>query len=388
MRKITNAPSEHKMKDIHTQLEAFFSENYEIRFNVLTDQNEFRRAGSDGPFQPLTQREANGIAMEVYKSGIDCIDCDVLRYINSPLVRKCNPIRAYLEKLPQWDGVDRLKKLAQIVDKSVFWTNKFRRWMMAMVAQWLGLDKKYGNCIMPILISADQGKHKSTFCKMILPPELRNYYCDDFDINAQAGVTRKMAHYALINIDEINRLSDVKMAKLKTILQRSELSLPHRTDDGFVPRERMASFIATTNFKDILTDSSGARREVPIEVKRRIRALRMNYDQLYAQIKEALLTHKERYWFTTAEEARLTIRNKAYCRRPAEEALFFHCFLLPKEEEEGTRFTLTQIFEILKEKSKATMRDITMNAFRSHLAMIGAKSIHTKRGAVYQLVKI
>jgi predicted P-loop ATPase len=381
-----NASQEHKMKDIHLQLDTFFAENYDLRFNVLNEQNEFRLKGTEGPFRLLTPRELNGIAINAYRFGVDCIDCDIRRYLNSPLVDEYNPIMAYLDALPAWDGKDRITTFARRVDTSTFWLNKFHLWMLSMVAQWMELSTKFGNCLMPILISPEQGKHKSTFCRSILPPELRAYYTDDFDLDSHASVARKMVHYALINIDELNRLSEQKMAKLKTILQRPDLAMVSRDSISFTSRKRMASFIGTSNFKELLTDPTGSRREVPIVVKNKIRYDHVNYARLYAQLKEELL-RGVRYWMTSAEEARLKLRNAAFCRRPVEESLFFSCFRLPGKTQKSLSLSLTQLYETLKRKSAATMRDISLSAFSTHLSMMGVVKRHTRLGTVCEVVK-
>ena len=41
--------------------------------------------------------------------------------------------------------------------------------MLAVVAQWTGKEQVHANCVVPILVSSEQGHLKSTFCKG-LPP--------------------------------------------------------------------------------------------------------------------------------------------------------------------------------------------------------------------------
>ena len=61
---------------------------------------------------------------------------------------------------------------------------------------------------------------------------------------------------------------------------------------------RYATFIATSNNYDLLTDPTGSRRFVCIEINGNIRPDRsVEYGQLYAQAVAALRAG-ERYWFT------------------------------------------------------------------------------------------
>lgn len=69
---------------------------------------------------------------------------------------------------------------------------------------------------------------------------------------------------------------------------------------------RYASFIATSNQKDLLTDPSGSRRFICIEVTEAIDTNRpIDYNQLYAQAMHEL-DHGERYWFDQSDEQIMT----------------------------------------------------------------------------------
>lgn len=69
---------------------------------------------------------------------------------------------------------------------------------------------------------------------------------------------------------------------------------------------RYASFIATSNQKDLLTDPSGSRRFICIEVTEAIDTNRpIDYNQLYAQAMHEL-DHGKRYWFDQSDERIMT----------------------------------------------------------------------------------
>lgn len=92
---------------------------------------------------------------------------------------------------------------------------------------------------------------------------------------------------------------------------------------------RIASFIGTSNRKDLLTDPTGSRRFICVEVEGRIDCTHINHDQLYAQLRHELLTG-ERYWFTSEEEAEIQRHNLDFtesCPKKKSSAVIFgrHC---------------------------------------------------------------
>ena len=74
----------------------------------------------------------------------------------------------------------------------------------------------FQNQIAPLLLSDRQGMGKSTFCRTLLPPVLRRYYTDKFDLTADSGAEKKLGRFALINMDEFDRYNERQMGILKT----------------------------------------------------------------------------------------------------------------------------------------------------------------------------
>ena len=84
---------------------------------------------------------------------------------------------------------------------------------------------------------------------------------------------------------------------------------------------RIASFIATSNSHELLSDPSGSRRFLCVEVERPIDSTGIDHAQTYAQLKDMLLGD-ERHWFTAGEEAEIQRTNVAFYRTyPAEESI-------------------------------------------------------------------
>lgn len=263
------APSTDPILDAILQMESYLKRHYDFRFNRMNEITEYRTHGTL-PFAPLSQRDLNSICIAVRKAGINCWDKDVNRFIYSTQTGSYHPFLLYMQELPLWDGTDRMTDLAQRVSTDDYWIRSFHRWMLAMVAQWMGLDNTHANSVAPILVSRKQGKQKSTYIKMLVPPELQNYYTDDFNLNSKGQATRKLSEYGLICMDEFDKETTKKMPLLKNLMQMASLSFIKSYQKSFSKLPRIASFAGTSNRKDILTDPSGSRRFICIEVEEKI----------------------------------------------------------------------------------------------------------------------
>ena len=311
---------------LQKSLETFLQEIIEGRFNLLSEETESRYKRSEADrFYPVTQRDLNSICMEARRTGIDCRDRDVNRFVYSKEVKEYHPFRQYMEWLPEWDGKDRVSDLARRVSSEPLWVEGFHRWMLALASQWMGSDRMHANSLAPILVSERQGCQKSTFCKSLMPSSLVRYYTDSVDLSASTQMEQKLGLFGLINLDEFDRLPDRKMALLKNWMQMAGMNVRKAHAKHFHPLPRLASFIGTTNQKNLLSDPTGSRRFLCVEVQSKINCEGIEHDQIYAQLKNEL-QKGERHWFTSAEEEAIMRSNEAFYKRPIEEDVFHACF--------------------------------------------------------------
>ena len=241
------------------------------------------------------------------------------------------------------------------------------------------------NAVAPMFVSRMQGKCKSTFCQLLMPDGLRDYYTDSFELTGQSGCEQKLAQFGLINLDEYDRLSPQKLPLLKTLMQMKKLDFrkSHRSSYSHLPR--MASFIGTSNHKDLLTDPTGSRRYLCAEVKEKIDCTPLEHKQLFAQLK-AELEGGERYWFSAEEEAELQLRNREFYAMPVEQEVFYRCFRLPEAGEEFKLYSASVIFTILQSRYPAAMRGMTVVRFGKMMSAMGAERMHTEKGNLYKVV--
>ena len=368
------------------KLEAYLFGHFEFRFNVLAEQTEFCEKGKSD-FRLVDQRVLNTLCLKARKEGINCWDKDVSRLLLSQQIADFHPFSDYVEKLPEWDGVDRVSELAQRVSDASVWVNGFHRWMLGMVAQWMKLDGQCANAMAPLLISTEQGRCKSTFCSILLPEELQGFYIDKFDLSSESGCEQKLSLFGLINMDEFDRYSVRSMATLKNLMQMKKLTFrkSHRSYYSQLPR--IASFIGTSNQKELLTDTTGSRRFLCVEVTHKIDCTKPDYAQLYAQLKAELLAG-ERYWFTSEEEKEIQANNQAFYKHSPEQELFFKCFRIPSAEEEGIRLSSTDIFCRLQKRFPAAFRGRSVSNMGRMLLAMGVERTRTREGSFYRVVPV
>ncbi|MDR1880254.1 MAG: DUF3874 domain-containing protein [Tannerellaceae bacterium] len=389
---VERKPSERKRTDGETpmlqQMEDFLKKHYLFRYNRLTETTEFRgKRRAREPFRLVGQRELNTFCLDAQRHGLDCWDRDIARYVHSERIPSYHPFHTWMNGLPSWDGTDRVDALAQRVSDSPLWVESFHRWMLGLAAQWEGRDSLHANSVAPVLVSRRQGMHKSTFCRMLVPPSLQGYYTDSFDPGISSGSEQKLTAFGLINIDELDKLSDKKMALLKNLMQMAKMNIRKAHKKNFDPLPRLASFIATSNRKDLLTDPTGSRRFLCVEVKQKIDCSPIDYEQLYAQLKSEL-SAGVRHWFTTEEETAIMENNAPFRRQGMEEDVFHRCFRFPESGEKGELLSAACIFDILKRTNPSAMREVTAYAFSRLLPAIGAPRVHTKHGNLYHLIPL
>ena len=371
------------------RLEEFMKRRYDFRYNTQVGEVEYRERHSFRfRFSPIDKRTLNSIALDAQSEGIPLWDRDISRYIYSNRIPVFNPLEDYLYDLPHWDGKDRILALARTVPcNNPYWAELFHRWFLNMVAHWRGnTDKKYANSVSPLLVGA-QGTRKSTFCRSIVPPELRAYYTDSIDFSRKRDAELYLNRFALINIDEFDQISSTQQGFLKHILQKPVVNVRKPYANAVLEMRRYASFIATSNQKDLLTDPSGSRRFICIEVTEAIDTNRpIDYNQLYAQAMHEL-DHGERYWFDQSDERIMTENNHDFEQIPPEEQLFYHYFRVAGNDEEGEWLSSAEILNRLRRYSAIPLSTKRVNVFGRILQKHEVPSRRTRFGTLYHVVE-
>ena len=390
------AEKEPKQQRMMQRLSRYLKLHYAFRYNLLTERTECARLNTEKAdeshlltYTPVDSRILNGIAPSAIENGVECWDRDIKRYVESDHVQDYHPFELYFNNLPEWDGKDRVTELAKRVSDKDVWVRAFHRWMLAVTAQWTGSGNRgrRANSVAPLLVSTTQGLGKSTFCRMLLPQELRDYFTESFDLTNASSAENKLASYGLINLDEFDRLSVSRMPQLKNLMQMEDLRVRRAYRRSAESLPRIASFIGTSNRRDLLTDLSGSRRFICVEVEHAIDCTTsIDHAQLYAQLLHEL-NSGERCWFSKAEEAEIQAANRPFYRITPAEELISSCFAFAEAGEQGARLmSAADIYAILKRKNPAALKDCSCTSFSRLLAQLGRR-VHTRYGNGYWVKK-
>ena len=371
------------------QLKDFMSRRYRLRRNALTGEVDYISLGGFSfTWSAVTKEVLNRMVFDAITEGICVWDKDVKRYVESTFVSDYNPINDYMSSLPPWDGTDRIGELAaRVPTDNGRWAEYFHTWLLAMVLQWTGMHRIHGNAMVPLLIGA-QGDGKSTFCKLLLPEELRMYYTDRLDFTNKNDAERSLSRFALINIDEFDSITKHQQAFLKHILQKSSVMSRRLYSSVVSENRRFSAFIGTTNDPCPLTDPSGSRRYLCLRTSGRIdTATPIDYPQLYAQLK-CELGAGYRSWFTGEDEAAIQLANTEFQQFDSLEEQFLSLYHKPSDSEQGTFRSLSSMIGVLRSQYRGVKDDgPTFQKFGRMLKRLGYRHRHVMKGNEYLIIR-
>jgi hypothetical protein len=369
------------------EMKEYVARTFDVRHNVITDVYEFRVKG-DHPWRPLDERGFNTIACGIEEANIFCLDSRIKHWLRSDFAQDYHPVRQWLDGVRgTWDGQDRTADLFGRISPTHYCRDMGRIWLRAVVSQWLGHDREHANAVMLLLVSPQQGLHKSTFMRELLPPELRDYYTDDFSLSAKGNAQRKLVEFAIVNMDEFDKENPKKMPELKTLMQTMKPSFIGSYKKNFNRLPRIASFVGTSNSRQLLYDRSGSRRFLIFEPKGVIPTGDIDYPQLYAQLIQEV-EEGRRTFFTKREEQEMQRRNRRYYVQDELERLFFSFFRPARGQQEGEPYTCEDLLHQLSLQNHGVTRQLSPTLLGRRLSDMGLKAVHTRNGSVYRLVRL
>lgn len=336
------------------QIEQHISECYETRYNELLHIMEYRRrvSGTEqpDPFRILDDRMENSIWMEMNELGYACNVKMIQNLIYSDFSSSYHPIREYFKELPEWDGTDYIRILADSVrtNHQSFWTECLERYLVGMCAA--ATQDDVVNHTVLLLCSEVQNIGKTTFINNLLPPELRTYLSTGLINPNSKDDLAKIAQSMLINLDEFEGMSGRDLNTFKDLVTRKVISirLPYARRSQNFPHT--ASFAGTCNYQEILHDTTGNRRFLCFHADS-IEFIKINYTQLYAQIKHLLNTPGYQYWFTQEDNNRIEKNNEDFIFHSPEEELVLTHIRKPERFEKVQYLTVSEIAELIRERT-------------------------------------
>lgn len=382
----------------------FLTDNYLFRRNILNGKVEFAdRPKGDAAelsddnqpvYRALTPEALNSI---IIRAKIEQIiegnpKSDIIEYVQSEEIPFFNPIKDFLESLPEWDGHNHVARLfGRLPGISTEQMNFLTIWLRSAVAHWLQMDTLHGNECVPTLIGA-QGCGKTTFFKRLLPVPLREYFLDHLNLSNKFDKEMALTNNLLVCLDELDTIRPSQHPALKQTLSKSKVNGRPIFGKTQADRLRFASFVATTNNQHPLTDATGSRRYICLTIPQGHMIDNegdIDYRQLYAQVVYELCVAKVPYWFNNSEVARIQELNQNYMGQTDMKAIINACFRKPREDEKPLAMNSSKIIAHIQ-KDFPTVKDDQSTKVYLGLAMKELEYERTERGhvAYYKVVPL
>lgn len=366
--------SSHKKATVE-EMEEFINGYMKFRMNMLTHQIETQLiadAYTDRPeasachWQRLTDHIENSLwcAMQHHGMAVNLNELHTL--LGSDFVKEYHPLKEYLDGLPPWDGetdyIDRLAAMVHVKesphsplqqDKSrerndlsetpVRFADILKRWMVSMIAA--ALNETVVNQVILTLIGR-QGSYKTSFMQHILPPVLSEYYTTKSN---SSRMTKDdlftMTENLVINLEEIDTMPPSELNQLKAMVTQRYVDERRAYGRNKVHLPHVASFVATGNNLQFLTDDTGNRRWLPFEVEDIDSPWEADipYEGIYSQTYALYQDVKFRYWFTDKEIQQLRGHVQQFEVPRPEYELILTYYRKPVGLERGVYTTSSQI---------------------------------------------
>ena len=311
-----------------------------LRYDVVGGKLQIRDA--DNRWREMSKQEINSaVCACAQEFQINVTAREIITVLQSNLIPSVHPLREYVLACKDYNPsteIDWIDLVAQkvtvkpsLLSDDRLWRTCFKKWFVAMVASWLK-DEVVNHQVLVLI--GRQGIFKTTWLERLIPPQLRAYCCklaNTTQINKDDRL--RLAEFGLINLDELDSMSSRELNTMKSIITASDVN--ERAAYGYTKERkiRLASFCASSNRREFLTDITGNRRWLPFEVESIQNPFDdiILYERLYAQAKAYVECGYFAYWFEMDEIEVLEHHNEKFRALENEEELLPILFDKPAE---------------------------------------------------------
>ena len=392
-----------------------------LRYDVVGGKLQIRDANNH--WREMTKQEINSaVCACAQEYQINVTNREIITVLQSNIVPSVHPLREYVLSCPDYnpgteiDWIDWVASQVRIADSAssgvqecrgsgvtseqaqsaselsepsepltsgsntdALWRVCFKKWFVGMVASWM-YDDVVNHQVLVLI--GKQGIFKTTWLEHLIPPALRAYCCklaNTTQINKDDRL--RLAEFGLINLDELDSMSSRELNTMKSIITATDVN--ERVAYGYTKERkiRLASFCASSNRREFLTDITGNRRWLPFEVESIENPFQsiLPYDRIYAQARY-LVEYGFNYWFDLDDIATLEKHNESFRAQESEEQLLPILFDVPAEGR-GEFMTTAQISERLVTYGNIK-KPMPLNRLGVLLGTAGYKDVRHKIGGV------
>ncbi len=329
-------------------IEQYLTRRYDLRNNVVSNDVEISKRGKNR-FETVNEDE---LIVEILKTGLNGVEKPLMSLLRSKYPKPYNPLKAYFEDVNakyQWKNgdFDHIGHLASHVTTTdqYFFNTQFKKMLCRVVACAVGHIPFNKQCLTFV---GKQNDGKTSFVRFLMPKILNDYIKENLDFDKDGRLA--LCQNLIINLDELASLSKNDINQVKTYFTVE--TVKDRPPYGKKPIsfKRTASFFASTNNSEFLTDETGNVRWLVFGIDGFNFSYRQNVDinAVWSQAYALLLSGFE-CQMTNDELAHSEKNNQQFKRSYTELELLQSKFLPSKKDEPNAVFmTANEIKEELE----------------------------------------
>ncbi len=334
-------------------IEAYLNRRYAFRFNTVKCKPEFKAIDSRMPFIPVTRFALNSFKRELDKNtGLGTSADNIRAILESDFSPKVNPVQEYFKNLPRLNPevngyVEVLAGTVEVTNPEK-WLPYLTKWLVGVVANALN-DVGCQNHLC-LVLTGEQGKFKTTWLDHICPASLKSYLFTGKIDPQNKDVLTLIAEYLFINIDDqLKALNKRDENELKNLITTPAVKYRRPYDVYIEEYPHLASFMASVNGNDFLTDPTGSRRFLPFEVVKidLTAAQAIHMDNVFSEVMY-IYEGGFRYWFDDSEIVELHQDSSGFHVQTTEYEMLIQGFEKPPEDNTDCFMTTTQILNYLR----------------------------------------
>ena len=409
-----DTPKHSRQTSKNKEIESYLSTHYDFRFNTILGRTEFSPKYAN-VYSKVSRYDINTFRRELdSEEGIITSADNLYSIIESSFSPRINPIQEYFKALPLMDiyfgsanalfsnhadtssisfSPKAIASLASCVTihNSEKWLSYLTKWLVAVVAN--AMDDRECRNHTCLVLTGEQGKFKTTFLDLLCPPALHGYSYTGKIYPQEKDTLTYIGQNLIVNIDDqLKALNKRDENELKNLITCPMVKYRMPYDKYVEEHPHLASFVASVNGNDFLTDPTGSRRFLPFEVLsidiERAKAISM--DAVYTEAK-ALLNAGFRYWFNDEEITELYKESEDFQVQTAEMELLLRCFEKPTEDNSHCAYMTTT--EILAYLGVYTHQPLTLKRMGEALKRTGFEKVSKRHEGcspvyVYKVRKI
>ena len=315
-------------------VELWLRQNYDLRRNMITRYIE-------NGTRPLQAKDLNSIYISAKKVFDKCSYELIDRLINSDFTQDYNPLLDFFERYKDRRPSGAIRALFDTIDTDTglqgaefFPDYKYHfgvRWMVGIISAAHGKHSP----LMLVLSGRQQNTGKTEWFRRLLPDELKPYYAES-KLDAGKDDEILMTQKLIIMDDEMDGKSKQDEKRLKGLTSKQVFSLREPYGRNNVDLVRLAVLCGTSNENELLTDPTGNRRIIPINVLGIDHTAYNAIDKIDV-IMEAYWLYKNGFhWELTKDDIKLLSDNTTnFIENSVEEELIHKYYEVPSQEKKA-----------------------------------------------------